>query len=82
MKLLIIGDDAVDWMTAIRSLKNAGLSVADIVQTTSVNECVQLARSAQFDIILVNYQLSPSNGFDVLRMLRRMDNLSSAIVML
>ena len=82
MNILIIDDDAVDRMAAVRTLRDSGLSLGEIIETDSADEGIQFAQNNSFDVILLDYQLPPTNGIEVLRLLRGIRNLSTAIVML
>lgn len=82
MDILIIDDDAVDRMSATRTLKASMLQINSIDQTASASEGVELAKQHQYDMILLDYQLPPSNGIEVLRELRSNNDFATAIVML
>ncbi|WP_417310915.1 EAL domain-containing protein [Devosia sp.] len=82
MDILIIDDDAVDRMSAIRTLKNAGLNTGEIDQADTGTEGLQKALSKQYDAILLDYQIPPSNGIEVLREIRGSLGNSTAIIML
>ncbi|WP_439134402.1 putative bifunctional diguanylate cyclase/phosphodiesterase [Pseudomaricurvus sp.] len=82
MDILIIDDDAVDRMAATRTLKASMLPINTIDQTASASEAVKLAKNHQYDMILLDYQLPPSNGIEVLRELRGNNDFATAIVML
>ncbi|MBU3068677.1 EAL domain-containing protein [Aestuariicella sp. G3-2] len=82
MDILIIDDDAVDRMSATRTLKASMLQIKNIDQTASASEGIALAKQHQYDMILLDYQLPPSNGIEVLRELRSNSDFATAIVML
>ena len=82
MELLIIDDDAVDRMSAIRTLRRSDLPLTNIDQAHSAEEGIAFAKSKGYDIILLDYQLPSQNGIEVLRELRGVEHFSSAIVML
>ncbi|MFD1383617.1 EAL domain-containing protein [Rhodanobacter aciditrophus] len=82
MDILIIDDDAVDRMSAIRTLKNAGLNTGEIDQADTGTEGIQKALSKHYDAILLDYQIPPSNGIEVLREIRGSLGNSTAIIML
>lgn len=82
MDLLIIDDDIVDRMAAVRTLKETGLQLREVRQTASSAEGIALALAGDYDAILLDYQLPPSNGIEVLRELRGSSDFSTAIVML
>ncbi len=82
MDFLIIDDDDVDRMLAVRTLRDSGLTIGNVVQASSADEGIHLAQSNAFDIILLDYRLPPTDGMEVLRSLRRTSQLSTAIVML
>lgn len=82
MDILIIDDDAVDRMSATRTLKASMLQINSIDQTASASEGIALAKQHQYDMILLDYQLPPSNGIEVLRELRSNSDFATAIVML
>ena len=69
-------------MAAVRTLRDSGLSLGEIIETDSADEGIQFAQNNSFDVILLDYQLPPTNGIEVLRLLRGIRNLSTAIVML
>ncbi|ETI60468.1 putative bifunctional diguanylate cyclase/phosphodiesterase [Marinomonas profundimaris] len=82
MNLLIIDDDAVDRMSAIRTLKDSELQLETVDQAVSAEEGISLASMTRYDIILLDYQLPTQNGIEVLRELRGIKDFASAIVML
>ncbi len=82
MNLLIIDDDAVDRMAAIRTLRRSDLPLSSVDQAHSADEGIHFANKKYYDIILLDYQLPSQNGIEVLRELRGTENFSSAIVML
>lgn len=82
MDILIIDDDAVDRMAAIRTLKNSRLHIDQVDQTSSADEGIRLASNHKYDVILLDYQLPPSNGIEVLRELRGNNDFSTSVVML
>ncbi|WP_221798381.1 putative bifunctional diguanylate cyclase/phosphodiesterase [Oceanobacter mangrovi] len=81
MKILIIDDDVIDRMAAIRTLKESELSIGQIDQTGFPEEGIAWARDKQYDVILLDYRLPPSNGIEVLRELRGLQGFSAAVVM-
>ncbi|ODC03031.1 diguanylate cyclase [Terasakiispira papahanaumokuakeensis] len=82
MDLLIIDDDTVDRMSALRTLKASGLQLETVDQTASAEEGVALATARHYDAILLDYQLPPANGIEVLQALRRIPRFSTAVLML
>lgn len=58
------------------------LQIKNIDQTASASEGIALAKQHQYDMILLDYQLPPSNGIEVLRELRSNSDFATAIVML
>lgn len=82
MDILIIDDDAVDRMSAIRTLKSAGLDAGEVDQADTGTEGIQKALSKHYDAILLDYQIPPSNGIEVLREIRGSLGNSTAIIML
>jgi len=82
MDILIIDDDDVDRMSVTRTLNSSDLNINKVDQTSSAKEGVQLALKKRYDVILLDYQLPPSNGIEVLKELRGNSNFSTSIVML
>lgn len=82
MNVLIIDDDAVDGMSAVRALKKSELPIGDVRQASTGDEGIAMAMKDNYDVILLDYQLPPTNGVEVLRELRGSSDFSTAIVML
>ncbi|SJN53681.1 Cyclic di-GMP phosphodiesterase Gmr [Vibrio ruber DSM 16370] len=82
MDILIIDDDAVDRMSAIRTLRQSELSLDKIDQADTATDGIRCAAENGYDIILLDYQIPPSNGIEILREIRGGNDYSTAIVML
>ncbi|QMV16723.1 putative bifunctional diguanylate cyclase/phosphodiesterase [Vibrio spartinae] len=82
MDILIIDDDAVDRMSAIRTLRKSELALDRIDQSDTAAEGIRLASEHNYDVILLDYQIPPSNGIEILREIRGGNDYSTAIVML
>ena len=81
MNVLIVDDDIVDRMATKRVLENSALAIDSITEATTATEGLDYAKTDNYDLILLDYQLPPSNGIEVLRELRGSNESSSAIVM-
>lgn len=81
MKVLIVDDDVVDRMATKKVLRDSALIIDSITEATTATEGLDYAKSNDYDLILLDYQLPPSNGVEVLRELRGSSEFSSAIVM-
>ena len=82
MDILIIDDDSVDRIAATRTIQNTGLTSGLIEQAETGTDGIQKALSKNYDVILLDYQIPPSNGIEVLREIRGSGHSSTAIVML
>lgn len=82
MKVLIIDDDTVDTLSIIRTLKNTDLPLAIIETADTGAKGLELAMQQQFDVILLDYQLPSTDGFELLIELRAQNDFSTSIVML
>ncbi|PMH39211.1 putative bifunctional diguanylate cyclase/phosphodiesterase [Vibrio cyclitrophicus] len=82
MKVLIIDDDQIDTLSIVRTLKNTDLPLAAIETADTGVKGLELALQHQFDVILLDYQLPPTDGFELLIELRAKNDFSTSIVML
>jgi diguanylate cyclase (GGDEF)-like protein len=82
MDILIIDDDSVDRMSAIRALKDAGFNAGVIDQAETGEKGIQKALAKDYDAILLDYHIPPFTGIEILREIRGSLGNSAAIVML
>ncbi|WP_038184047.1 putative bifunctional diguanylate cyclase/phosphodiesterase [Vibrio rhizosphaerae] len=82
MDILIIDDDAIDRMSAIRTLRQSELILGRVDQSDTAIEGIRQASEHGYDMILLDYQIPPSNGIEILREIRGGNDYSTAIVML
>jgi len=81
MNLLIVDDDRVDRLNTLRALRQTGWPVK-VVEASSAEEGLNLARRGKFDIILLDYKLPTMNGLELLKLLRESVTNTSAVAML
>ena len=81
MKLLLIDDDTIDRMRTMKALKKSEYSVT-VVEATSAEEGLHLARNNHFDMILLDYQLPTMDGLELLKRLRKSTTNRAAVAML
>lgn len=82
MKVLIIDDDEIDRMAILRILKKSGFKIDNIDQAQNAILGIEKASSFKYDLILLDYRMPPTNGFEVLRRLKDANIFDTAIVML
>ncbi|CCO45148.1 putative Response regulator receiver modulated diguanylate cyclase/phosphodiesterase [Vibrio nigripulchritudo SOn1] len=82
MDILIIDDDTVDIISAIRALNETNLPLGIIDQAQTPDEGLLKATSHHYDVILLDYNLPSCNGLHVLQSLREVTEFSTSIVML
>ena len=82
MNILIVDDDSIDRMSAIRTLKKSDLPIKNIDQVDNAEQAIQLASENHYDVILLDYQIPPVNGIEILREIRGLNDFSTAIIML
>lgn len=82
MDILIIDDDAVDRMSAIRTLNKSELKLNRVDQADTAEQGIQLATHHRYDVILLDYKIPPRNGIEILREIRGRNDYATAIVML
>lgn len=82
MKILLIDDDTVDRIAIARTLKNTDLPISVIEEAQTADEGLIRALEQAFDIILLDYQLPPTTGLELLIALRANANFATSIVML
>lgn len=82
MNVLIIDDDIVDRIATKKVLKDSELSVKSVTEATTATEGLARAKERRYDLILLDYQLPPTNGIEVLRELRGTNDFSAAMVMI
>ena len=80
MNILIIDDDELDRLAIVRSMQQSNVDV-NIVQASSANDGLSLAKTGEFDVILLDYYLPDRNGLDLITELRDNDITDTAIVM-
>ncbi len=81
MKLLLIDDDQLDRMAAIRVLKQSAQPITVIEAATAAEGFRQL-EDHHFDAILLDYRLPDNDGLEVLRLLRVNRASGTVIIML
>jgi diguanylate cyclase len=81
MKILLIDDDAVDRINAIRNLTSSGLAL-NVIEADTAKKGLDLATSDQFDVVLLDYSLPDMDGLEVLTLLQGGWIKSTAIIML
>ncbi|MEJ2061827.1 MAG: response regulator [Reinekea sp.] len=62
MDILLIDDDAVDRMSAIRTLRESELVLGQIDQAQTAEDGIQMASLKRYGMILLDYQIPPFNG--------------------
>ncbi|PTY36859.1 diguanylate cyclase [Saccharospirillum sp. MSK14-1] len=82
MNILIIDDDAIDRMSAIRTLGESELTLDQVDQAPTAEEGIRLATQRKYNVILLDYQIPPYNGIEVLREIRGSNDYATSIVML
>lgn len=82
MDILMIDDDAVDRMSALRTLKQSDLPLGTVDQAQTAQDGIRMAALHRYDIVLLDYQIPPYNGIEVIREIRGGNDYSTAIVML
>ncbi|KGY09979.1 GGDEF domain-containing response regulator [Vibrio sinaloensis] len=82
MKILIIDDDTIDRLAIIRTLKNTDLPISVIEEAQTADEGLVKALDQSFDIILLDYQLPPTTGLELLIALKSNPSFASSIVIL
>ncbi|WP_417689405.1 EAL domain-containing protein [Pseudidiomarina sp.] len=82
MNVLIIDDDIVDRLATKKVLKDSELSVKSVTEATTATEGLQHAKRGDYDLVLLDYQLPPTNGIEVLRELRGTCDFGAAMVMI
>lgn len=82
MNILIIDDDAIDRMSAMRTLGESDLAVHLVDQAATAEEGIKLATQRKYNVILLDYQIPPYNGIEVLREIRGTNDYATSIVML
>lgn len=81
MKILLIDDDTIDRMNAIRNLKHSGLAF-DVTEADTAKKGLELATVDQFDVVLLDFSLPDMDGLEVLTLLQGVWIKSTAIIML
>jgi diguanylate cyclase (GGDEF)-like protein len=82
MKVLLVDDDTIDRLAIVRTLRNTDLPISVIEEAKTVDEGRAKALEQPFDIILLDYQLPPVTGLELLIALRSNTNFATSIVML
>jgi len=81
MNLLLVDDDVIDRMNTRTALEQTGCHL-EIVEVTSAEECLEMAKNNAFDIVLLDYQLPTMNGLEVLKKIRESGKNCAAVAML
>ncbi|WP_425667786.1 two-component system response regulator (plasmid) [Vibrio tubiashii] len=82
MKVLIIDDDTIDRLSITRTLRSTDLPISVIEEAQTANEGLSKALDQSFDVILLDYQLPPTTGLELLIALKSNKDFSTSIVML
>ncbi|MBS9998981.1 EAL domain-containing protein [Vibrio alginolyticus] len=82
MKVLIIDDDTIDRLAIKKTLRSTDLPISIIEEAQTAHEGLDKALKQSFDMILLDYQLPPSTGMEVLIALKSNSDFSTSIVML
>ncbi|MFH0236350.1 diguanylate cyclase domain-containing protein, partial [Vibrio diabolicus] len=82
MKVLIIDDDTIDRLAIKKTLRSTDLPISIIEEAQTAHEGLDKALKQSFDVILLDYQLPPSTGMEVLIALKSNSDFSTSIVML
>ena len=78
MRVLLVEDDAISARTIGLMLKSAQI-VAD--HTASGEEAIELLRTYEYDIVILDFLLPDMKGADVIREMRRMKNTTPVLVL-
>lgn len=82
MNILLVDDDEVDRAHIRRALNKSNLSVS-ITEAVTVEQGLQLYKSADFDIVLLDYRMPKRDGIEMVIEIRtEPKNSSTAIVMM
>jgi diguanylate cyclase (GGDEF)-like protein len=81
LKILLIDDDKVDRMSAIRTLNKRGTSY-NITEAATASDGLKRALEQDFDAVLLDYHMPGMDGIEVLRLLRAEGNKRVAVLML
>ena len=81
MKLLLIDDDQLDRLTAIRVLRQSS-QVIQVVEAVTASEGIEQLTKDRFDAVLLDYRLPDSNGLEALKRIRSMGVSDTAVIML
>ncbi len=81
LNVLLIDDDQVDRMAAIRTLNKRGARY-NITEAATASAGLKLALEQNFDAILLDYHMPGMDGLEVLRFLRTEANKRVAVLML
>ena len=72
LKILIIDDDKVDYITISRSISQSGI-LAEVESVFSSKEGLEKIKSLQYDLIFLDYMMPDTNGFSFLKKIRDLD---------
>jgi diguanylate cyclase len=81
LSLLLIDDDELDRLAITRTLRKSAVPF-EVAYAETAAAGLQMALSAKFDAILLDYRLPDENGLEVLRLLRGGAYEGVAVVML
>lgn len=81
MDILLIDDDAVDRISTIRTLKASDLPLGNIDQAQTAKDGIRMASLHNYGVVLLDYQIPPYTGIEILREIRGGNDYSTAIVM-
>lgn len=82
MQILLIDDDTIDRLAVKRVLRDSNLTITCIDEAHTADEGFEKAIAKPYDLIILDYQLPPSNGIDVLVGLKESQGFSTSVVML
>lgn len=84
MRVLIIDDDSVDRMALMRVLLSIGVPDKDIIQVDSGSSAIDkiTTLNEKIDVILLDYNIPPTTGLDILPKMLSYTYGDTAIVML
>lgn len=81
MKLLLIDDDQLDRMTAVRALRQSN-QVIQVVEAVTAEDGIERLGADRYDAVLLDYRLPDCNGLEALKRIRSMGLSDTAVIML
>jgi signal transduction histidine kinase/CheY-like chemotaxis protein len=85
LRLLIVDDDSVDRTAVRRAIGKSGLADAQVQEAADAASALELlspdAPAAEFDCVLLDYELAGDTGLDVLRALRGRGQLVPVVIL-